>query len=51
MKKQCLVSASFNRNNDLDLPDNDYTPPKGLKPLKTSKTTQPTKRNTNRKHK
>ena len=51
MKTKDLISAFFNVSNDSDLPENDYTPPRGLKPLKTSKTVQPTKRNTNRKHK
>jgi len=49
MKAKDLVSAFFNVSNGLYLPDNEYTPPKGLKPLRTSKTVQPTKRNTNRK--
>ena len=51
MKPKDLISAFFNVSNGLDLPDNEYTPPKGLKPLKTSKTVRPVKRNTNRKHK
>jgi hypothetical protein len=49
MKTKDLVSAFFNVSNDLDLPSNVHIPPKGLKPIKTLKTVQPIKRNTNRK--
>ena len=51
MKHTEIIYAFFNRSNDIVINENEYTPPKGLGTLKTSKTVQPIKRNTNKKSK